>query len=77
MCECGLKIKSSYFSTTVEEIFIPDATGKCLTSKSYDFRCFKLNFLFAGSNDLPNRKILEPSFEAIVDAGKCVPTGSN
>lgn len=53
----------------VGEKRIPDATGKYTSIDKFDSMVFKLNNIFASSCDVINRKILEPSFEAIVDAG--------
>ncbi len=48
---------------------IPAGTGKYNDIEKFDRTVFKMNRLFALSSDIMNRKILEPSFEAIVDAG--------
>lgn len=49
---------------------VPNATGKYVDVETFDYRIFKLNNEFGKSYDIINRKVLEPSFEAIVDAGK-------
>lgn len=56
-----------YFSG--DKVSVPDATGKYTEEIEFDYRLFKFSSLFAQSTDVVNRKILEPSFEAIVDAG--------
>ena len=49
---------------------IPDATGKLLEPHKFDQTVFKLNKGWANSSIILNRLPLEPSFEAIVDAGE-------
>ena len=49
---------------------IPDAIGKLSENHKIDHTVFKINTMFALANDIINRIVLEPSFEAIVDAGK-------
>lgn len=52
-----------------DKVVVPDATGKYTKEIEFDYRLFKFNLLFGRSTDVVNRKILEPSFEAIIDAG--------
>lgn len=64
---CGLlKIMTFYIT---EQMTIPGYIGKYTNDLAYDSDAFKLTSKFSRSNDPPNRKVLEPSFEAIVDAG--------
>lgn len=49
---------------------VPDPVGKFTNPYEYDHTVFKMNKTFAVSNDILNRAVLEPSFEAIVDAGR-------
>ena len=56
--------------TVVEEKLIPDATAKLLECYKFDYAVFKFNKSWAFGNDIINRLALEPSFEAIVDAGE-------
>ena len=49
---------------------VPDAVGKVTEPYKYDHTVFKMSKAFAVSNDILNRMALEPSFEAIVDAGR-------
>lgn len=55
---------------TVGEKIIPCATGKYLDVNTVDYQVFKMGRIQAYSSDALNRKMLEPSFEAIMDAGK-------
>ncbi|XP_065212332.1 fatty acid synthase-like [Planococcus citri] len=48
---------------------LPSATGKFRYVKEFDPVVFKLNNSVAEITDIINRKSLEPSFEAIMDAG--------
>ena len=49
---------------------IPDATGKLSNIYKLDYNVFKMNKTFARNCDVLNRIILEPAFEAIIDAGE-------
>ncbi|XP_065212158.1 fatty acid synthase-like [Planococcus citri] len=48
---------------------LPSATGKFRYVKEFDPVVFKVNNAVAECTDIINRKVLEPSFEAIMDAG--------
>ena len=52
------------------EKLIPVATGKFRNFDKYDQTVFRMNKMLSQSTDILNRKVLEPSFEAIVDAGE-------
>ena len=58
------------FLAGLGEKLIPDATGKFRNFDKYDQTVFRMNQVLSRSTDIVNRKILEPSFEAIVDAGE-------
>lgn len=62
-------LKDNYNIYITEQINIPGNIGKYTNDLAYDSDAFKLTNKFSRSNDPPNRKVLEPSFEAIVDAG--------
>lgn len=62
--------KFVYHVIGLGEKLIPDATGKFHDLHEYDHTVFRMNQTFAFSNDLVNRRVLEPAFEAIIDAGK-------
>ena len=51
------------------DIVLPSATGKFKFIKEFDPVVFKVNNAVAECTDVINRKILEPSFEAVMDAG--------
>lgn len=48
---------------------IPQGLGKYTNIDQFDRTIFKMKSLFAVSSDILNRKILEPAFEAMIDAG--------
>lgn len=56
-----------YISDTGETV--PPATGKWKYLKEFDSVVFKMSRPIAECTDL-NRKIFEPAFEAVMDAGK-------
>lgn len=59
--------------SVLEEKQIPDPTGKLLVNyEKFDSIVFKYSSSWAKGLDVFNRVMLEPSFEAIVDAGKLV-----
>lgn len=49
---------------------IPNITGNYTNVQPYDYRVFKINIDYASIVDVISRKMMEPTFEAIVDAGK-------
>ncbi|XP_065222314.1 fatty acid synthase-like [Planococcus citri] len=48
---------------------IPNGVGKYTQNHRFDARVFAVNRILAECTDVINRKVLEPSFEAIFDAG--------
>lgn len=60
-------------SPTVErEIVIPHNIGVYKDESAYDYPVFKYTKKFSTSVDAINRTVLQPSFEAIVDAGSYI-----
>lgn len=59
-----------YNFVIVGEETIPLGTGKYTEIQKFDARVFACSSLLAKCTDIINRKVLEPSFEAILDAGK-------
>ncbi|XP_065212331.1 fatty acid synthase-like [Planococcus citri] len=51
------------------DIVLPPATGKFKLLKEFDPVVFRMNKITAECTDAITRKILEPSFEAVMDAG--------
>lgn len=49
---------------------VPDATGKFVNVHAFDNSVFHVNKKMADSTEPAIKGVLEPSFEAIVDAGK-------
>lgn len=49
---------------------VPNGTGKYTDIHRFDARVFAVNPVLAECTDVINRKVLEPSFEAVLDAGK-------
>lgn len=59
----------SYNFVVVGEETIPLGTGKYTDIQKFDARVFACSSVLAKCTDIINRKVLEPSFEAILDAG--------
>lgn len=55
--------------TVGREVVIPHYIGVYKDEEAYDPPVFKIINKFSSSFDVINRIVLEPSFEAIVDAG--------
>jgi len=49
---------------------VPLGTGKYTDIQKFDARVFACSAALAKCTDIINRKVLEPSFEAVMDAGK-------
>ena len=64
------QLKIFNYVTVASDKLIPDATGKLSNIYNHDYSVFKMSKTFARTCDILNRIILEPVFEAIVDAGK-------
>lgn len=54
----------------VGDEIVPLGTGKYLDIQRFDARVFACSAALAKCTDIINRKVLEPSFEAVMDAGK-------
>lgn len=48
---------------------VPCGTGKYTSIQKYDISVFAVNSVLANQMDILNRMVMEPSFEAILDAG--------
>ena len=62
-------IVPEYVTVTAEKM-VTDATGKLLNVHKFDQTVFKMSASWALGYDVINRLSLEPSFEAIIDAGE-------
>ncbi|KAK7602868.1 hypothetical protein V9T40_006842 [Parthenolecanium corni] len=51
------------------EVSVPCGTGKYTSIQKYDISVFAVNSVLANQMDILNRMVMEPSFEAILDAG--------
>lgn len=59
----------NYLISVCDDI-VPSGTGKYKDINRFDTRVFSVSPALAECTDVINRKVLEPSFEAVMDAGK-------